>query len=157
MFYFLVILLSILGEATITFGRVDHRDVETAPVIAIEDAYPGGPRTFRLQSETASYRLKNEKKWGLVIQESDAPSVCFQEMQVGDRPERERWLNRYIHSSLCRAKVVQGRAFPKQASVSLATAILLLFLVGTMGTAALLSAQKNEPLKPWMGAVAKTE
>lgn len=155
MFYFLSTILSILVGATMAFGQTDYHNLDLNR--RIEVAYPIGLRLPEPQTGIPSFRLKNGRKERPVIQESAAASVCFQEMQVGNRPERERWLNRYKNSSLCRATLVQRRAFTKRASGSLAAAILLLFLVGTMGTAALLSVERMEPLKPWLGAVERID
>lgn len=155
MFYFLSTILSILVGATMAFGQTDYHNLDLNRRIAV--AHPIGLGLSEPQARIPSYRIKNEGRERRVIQESAAASVCFQEMQVGNGPERDRWLNRYKNSSLCRTQLVQRRAFPKQASVSLTAAILLLFLVGTMGTAALLSAERMEPLKPWIGAVERTD
>ncbi|MCG3113300.1 MAG: hypothetical protein MCM46_15905 [Candidatus Manganitrophus sp. SB1] len=156
MFYLLSLILSILGGTTLALGQAEYRNLDLRRPITIEATRPIELQLLESHAGNSSYRLKNAGGWKPVMQESDATSVCFQEMQMGNRPERERWLNRYKNSSFCRAKLVQGRVFPKQISRSLATAILLLFLVGTMGTAALLSAERMEPLKPWIGAVVRT-
>lgn len=153
MLYLLSIIVSILGGAVAAFGQADYRNFDLGRPFEIETNRPVEIRPLEPQAGVPSYRLKNEGGWKPDIQKISTPSVCFREMQVGNRPKEERWLNRYKNASLCRAKLVQRREFPKQTYGSLAAALLLLFLVGTMGTAALLSTERIEPLKPLIGAV----
>lgn len=153
MFYLLSIIVSILGGAVAAFGQADYRNLDLGRPFEIETNRPVEIRPLEPQVRVPSYRLKNEGGWKPDIQRSSTPSVCFQEMQVGNRSKEERWLNRYKNTSFCRAKLVQRMKFPKQTSGSLAAALLLLFLVGTLGTAALLSTERMAPLKPLIGAV----
>lgn len=154
MFYFLSIILSILGGGAIAFGQADYRN--------LEEAYPLEPRPLELQA--GIHRLKEggglelASGAGLVcLEDKDLTPVPFRKAQLIGRSEKERWLNRYKKSSICRAQLVEGRALSKQTfgKVS-AAAVLLIFLVGIMGATVLLSPKRGEPLKSLTEAVERT-
>lgn len=157
MFYLLSILLSILGGAAIAFGQAEYGSFDGQPV-AIKGASSLKLRPLELQGGILPYRLNEGRKLEFAGQENDAILIClgdrgmkpapFREIPVIDRLEN-RWLHRYKKSSICTAELTQGRALTKQAvGKAAATAVLLILLVGMIGTAFLLSPKRGEPLKP---------
>lgn len=138
MLYLLSTLLLVLGLALPVFGQADDRNFNLDRPIVIEE---GGRLELAVLGSDATL---------VCLAEKDLKPGFFQEMYLIDKTEKERWLNRYKNTSVCRAQLTQGRALTKQAFAKVsATAILLIFLVGIVGTAFVLSPKKVEPLKPW--------
>lgn len=167
-FCLLSIILLLLGGAAFAFGLADYRDLDLGWPIAVESAYPIKLGLFNPQTGIPSYRLEEEGRLDLTTQEGDADLACLPEknsrplfprgIYAVEKLEKERLLDRYKKSSFCRTTLIQRRGLAKLTlgEVS-AAAILLVFLVGVMGTAFLLSQKTIEPLKPWIGTAARTD
>ena len=169
MFYLaLSVILSFLGGAAFAFGQAGYRDLDLGQPIAVESAYPIKLGASNPQTGIPSYRFKEEGGSELTTQEGGAILACFseknpkpvlfQEMYAIEKLERKRWLDRYKKSSVCRTTLTQRRGLTKQSfGEGVAASILLIFLVGVLGTAFLISPKTVEPLKPWIGTVMRTD
>lgn len=154
MFYFLSIILSILAGGAIVFGQADYRN--------LEEPHSLEPQLLELQG--GMHRLKEGGRLEpasdgrlVCLEDKDLRPVPFQRAQRIDRSDREAWLNRYKKSSICRAQLIQGRASAERTFVKVsAAAVLLIFLVGIMGAAVLLSPKRGEPLQSLTEAVERT-
>jgi hypothetical protein len=168
MFCLLSIILSVLGGTAFAFGRADYRDLDLGRPIAVESAYPIKLGLLNPQTGIPSYRLEEEGRLDLTTQEGDADLACFPEknskplyprgIYVVEKLEKGRWLDRYKKSSVCRTTLIQRRGFTKQTFGDVvAASILLIYLVGVVGGAFLVSPKTIEPLKPWIGTAARTD